>query len=177
MKNYLKVFFLLPTFLFPGLQSLWTTAICSSNLQHRQPHINPPTTSPSCDQLLQTESPISDKGGWKIHLLNDVSFSSSQPRFALLNILIKNPIKLKIRLGREEVEKQRKKNPSNKKFLFQPLSILVLGTHTKTHIHHQSPSVFLRPNSTWKVKKGKIKTQLFFLLSVFFLGYPSSYSL
>ncbi|CAG9798023.1 unnamed protein product [Chironomus riparius] len=51
--------FLFSLFLITGLQSLWTTAICSSNLQQKYP-ITQPTTSISSDQLLQ-QSPISDK--------------------------------------------------------------------------------------------------------------------
>ncbi|CRK94013.1 CLUMA_CG007538, isoform A [Clunio marinus] len=45
-----------------SLQSLWTTAICSSNLQQQKhQQRNQPTTSQSSDQLLQLETPISDK--------------------------------------------------------------------------------------------------------------------
>lgn len=64
-------------FLFAGLQSLWTTAICSSNLQHKHPPLNPPTTSQSSDQLLQIETPISDKGKRE---QSEMKESDSRPR-------------------------------------------------------------------------------------------------
>lgn len=59
-----------------GLQSLWTTAICSPNLQHKHQRQNPPTSSQSSDQLLQLESPLSDKGKHQESRLIDICLSS-----------------------------------------------------------------------------------------------------
>lgn len=74
------VFF--PSSLLPGLQSLWTTGFCSSDLQHHLseiPFYSPtrrtqPTTSQSSDQLLPIDSPISsDKGEFdKIMKFNEL---------------------------------------------------------------------------------------------------------
>lgn len=134
-----------------GLQSLWTTAICSSNLQHKQQHLNPPTTSQSSDQLLQLESPLSDKGknhdpltflSWAL-----TSFHSLPSGHALLNVLIKNPINLKVH----------KSEPSEKKSFPGPSA----NPPTLSYIHSAlcfvHPSISSFPPSTrqwkWKVRK------------------------
>lgn len=105
--NLINFPLLLPP-LITGLQSLWTTAICSSNLQQKYP-ITPPTTSISSDQLLQ-QTPISDKGkvvrmDYQERLptlffstqlpLHSNSFFSYQTsnRLKFRRVLIKNPIK------------------------------------------------------------------------------------